>query len=98
GPETPAGKPDPQQSTAVILTGSYSGVGIHTILQIHRSFPNYFKNLLFVSVGVIDSGAFKGEDELGALQENTRQSLAKYVELARKLGFQADYRMKIGIE
>jgi len=98
GPETPVGKPDTKQPTAVILTGSYSGVGIHTILQIHRSFPNYFKNLLFVSVAVIDSGAFKGEDELGALHENTRKSMEKYVELARKLGFQADYRMKVGIE
>ncbi len=96
---TPAsGRPDPEKPTAVVLVGSYSGLGIHTILQIYRAFPSHFKNFLFVSIAVIDSGAFKGEDEIDALKADTEAMLEKYVQLAHRLGFPAAARMVIGTE
>ncbi|HEX8951427.1 MAG TPA: APC family permease, partial [Polyangia bacterium] len=54
------GEPDPRQPTAVLLVGSYGGVGIHSMLAIHKMVPGYFKNIVFVSVAVVDSGSFKG--------------------------------------
>ena len=42
-------------------SAGYGGLGIHTMLNVFRVFPGYFKNLVFVSVGVVDSGEFKGE-------------------------------------
>jgi hypothetical protein len=33
------------------------------MLSIQRSFPDYFANLIFVSVAVHDSGTFKGHNE-----------------------------------
>jgi len=89
---------DPRQPTAVLLVGSYSGLGIHTLLKVHRSFPGQFKNVIFVSVGVIDSGSFKGRDELTALKNSVEDQLLKYVDLARRLGFAADYRLVLGPE
>ena len=53
-----------RKPTAVVLVGSYGGLGIHTVLNAFRAFPGHFKNLVFVSVGVIDSGEFKGEDDV----------------------------------
>jgi amino acid transporter len=53
---------DPRAPTAALLVGGYGGLGIYSMLMIHRLFPGYFKNLLFLSVGVIDSGNFKGEE------------------------------------
>lgn len=88
----------PDEPTAVVLVGGYSGLGVHTILHIHRSFPNYFKNLVFVSVAVVDSGAFKGRDELDALRAHTEEDLQKYVALSRRLGFAATARSAIGTE
>src|SRR5262249_27008251 len=44
--------------TAVLLVGGYAGLGIHCLLSVQRLFPGYFKNFLFVSVGVIDSASF----------------------------------------
>jgi len=90
--------PDPAQRTAVILVGGYSGVGIHTVLHVHRSFPSQFKNLVFVSVGVIDSGVFKGRDELDALRKHTEAGMERYVQLANRLGFQGTYRIAIGTD
>jgi K+ transporter len=92
------GAPEPGQPTAVLLVGGYGGVGVHSLLTIQRHLPNYFKNVIFVSVAVVDSGSFKGAAEVGRLRESVDDSLKKYVELARRLGWNADYRTATGIE
>jgi hypothetical protein len=40
-------------------------------MQLFRAVPSHFKNLVFVSVGVIDSGGFKGAEAVEALGANT---------------------------
>jgi amino acid transporter len=89
---------DPSKPTAVLLTGNYGGLGVHSVLTLLKMFPNHFSNLVFVSVGVIDSGNFKGATEVERLKHQTRESLGKYVGLARRLGLSAEYRMAIGTE
>src|SRR2546423_14199085 len=75
---------DPNEHTAVILVGGYSGLGVHTLLNAVRFMPKYFKNMIFISVGVVDSGNFKGVEELESLRQHVETSLEKYVELARR--------------
>jgi amino acid transporter len=91
-------KPDPTKPTAVVLVGSYGGLGIHTVLNIFRSFPGHFRNLVFVSVGVVDSGEFKGEDAIEGLEKRTEEMLRKYVDLARALQIPATSRYSIGTD
>ena len=91
-------EPDPTKPTAVVLVGSYGGLGIHTVLNAFRSFPGHFKNLVFVSVGVIDSGGFKGEETFDALRERTEETLGRYLQLASGLGIAATYRYAIGTD
>ncbi len=86
---------DKNLPTCVLLVSDFNGLGIYTLLAINRDFPNVFKNVIFVSVGVVDSGAFKGIEKLKELEKKTVDSLKKYVILARRLGFKADYRYKI---
>ena len=57
-----------------------------------------YKNIIFVSIGVADSGVFKGAEEMEALKESTVASLKKYVDLARRLGIRADYRLDVGTD
>ncbi len=94
----PPGPPDPQQPTAVVLVGGYSGFGVHTTYNVFRAFPNHFKSLVFVSVGVIDSGGFKGEDSIDRLRVETEQMLARYAELASRLGVPAATRLAVGTD
>ncbi|MFL5533887.1 MAG: APC family permease [Gemmatimonadales bacterium] len=94
----PALSPDPKQPIAAILVGSYGGVGIHTVLNVFRTFPGHFKGVLFICVGVIDSGEFKGEHALEELTRRTEDVLARYVELAAGLGVPATSRLAIGTE
>lgn len=83
------GEPDAAKPTAVLLVGSFGGIGIHSLLSLQKMFPNYFANVIFVSVAVIDSGSFKGKEEVDALNKSVERTLAKYVELARRLGWNA---------
>jgi amino acid transporter len=91
-------EPDPRKPTAAVLVGSYGGVGIHTVLNIFRAFPGYFEGMVFLSVGVVDSGEFKGENAVQELRSRTEGMLARYVELAASMGVPATARMSIGTE
>ncbi len=100
-PRTGEAKPrslDPKAPTAVLLVSSYNGFGIHTLLSILRYFPGLYKQVIFVSVAVVDSGTFKGKEEIEALQRHTQEDLEKYVEVARRLGLAADSVWGVGTE
>jgi len=88
----------PEGPTAVVLVESYAGLGIHTLLTVQRMFPRHFKNLVFVSVGLVDSGQFKGTESVRALEEKVRGDLEQYVELAQRMGFYAEYRFTVGTD
>lgn len=89
---------DPKLPTAVLLVGSFNGLGVHTLLSTVRFFPGLYRQFIFVSVAVVDSGSFKGQEEIEALQRKTRDDLDRYVTLARGLGFAAEGRTETGIE
>jgi amino acid transporter len=89
---------DPRAPTAVLLVSAFNGFGVHIMLSILRFFPGLYKQFVFISVAVVDSGSFKGSEELEALQRHTEEDLAKYVDLARRLGFPATSFSTMGIE
>jgi len=87
-----------KKPTAVLLVGGFSGLGIHSLLTVIKLFPRYFANVIFMSVGVVDSATFQGVDEVDRVRERTEEALRKYVDLARGMGIPADYRMSMGTE
>jgi hypothetical protein len=89
---------NPHKMTAVQLVTGYHGFGINTFYSINKNFPGIYENFIFVSIAVVDSGTFKGAAELEALSKSTKKSLEKYVDLAREMGFAADFRMDIGTD
>lgn len=84
--------------TAIILVNGFNGFGIHTLLSVVRYFPNVFKNYIFLSIAVVDSGMFKGISELNALVETRKKELMKYVTITRRHGFPAEYRVAMGTD
>jgi amino acid transporter len=84
--------------TAIQLVNGYNGFGIHTFLSIIRSFPGLYKNFIFVSVAEVDVGSFKGSEAIEKLSVSTARMLKNYADLARKLGFAADYRSDMGTD
>lgn len=93
-----AGEPDPTQPTAVVLVGGYSGLGIHTLLNVFRAFPRVYKGVVFLSIGALDSDAIKNDN---AVEEKTRKvkaELDRYVSLARRMGVPATSRFGIATD
>jgi amino acid transporter len=90
--------PDPGQPAAAILVGGYSGLGVHTLLNAVRFAPGYFKSVIFISVGVVDTGNFKGADAVDGLRDFTEETLKEYITLAQKLGLPATSYMSIGTD
>jgi len=88
----------PDGPTAIVLVESFAGLGIHTLLSVQRMFPRHFKNFVFCSVGLVDSGQFKGTGEIHALEEKVRGDLERYVHLAQRMGYYTEYRYTLGTD
>lgn len=84
--------------TAAILVASYGGLGLQTVKSILANFPGIYKNFVFISVGVIDSGVFKGEEAMHELEIETEKMLQKYVVLMKGLGAESSFRFGAGTE
>jgi len=95
-------EPVPQKNanapTAAIIVRDFDGVAVHALLTIPRLFPNHFKNVVFISVGVIDSGQFKGHIEIENLRKAKEEDLKSFVEFANCLGWYAEYRYSLGVD
>lgn len=91
-------KPDYNEKTAVIMVNGYNGIGLSAISSIFRMFGDSFKNFVFVEIGVIDSGVFKGTEELKNLQEYIKKDSSRYVEFMKRNGYHSENITAIGID
>ena len=88
----------PDGPTAIVMVESYAGLGIHTLLSIQRMFPRHYKNIVFCSVGLVDSGQFKGVQDVKALEDKVRVDLERYIQLAQRMGYYSEYRYTLGTD
>lgn len=96
--KNPVPAKNPDAATAVLIVRKFEGLAIHSLLKIPQLFPNQFENVVFVSVGVIDSGQFKGQREIENLRRAKEEDLKSFVEFASCLGWYAEYRCSLGID
>lgn len=89
---------DREAPTAVVLVGGYGGLGVHTFFKVQQFIPRHFRNFVFVSVGVVDSSNFKGEEAVDEIKERTAKSLEQYVALANRAGLSAVSYMALGTD
>jgi amino acid transporter len=90
--------PDPKARTAVILVNGYNGLGLHTIMNVPRMFGNTFRNLVFVQVGSVDAGNFKGAADIDDLRAHTEAEAQRYVRFAQARGYGAKAFTTIGYD
>jgi amino acid transporter len=90
-------KPDPDAKTAVILVNGFNGMGLHILFNVMRLFGASFKNFIFLQVGVVDAGNFKGASEVDRLKEDVESSAEKYVSYMRRHGFYSEAVTSLGV-
>jgi K+ transporter len=84
------GKLDVNAQTAVVLVNGFNGLGVHTLMGVIRNFGIGFKNFVFLQVGVVDAGNFKGVEAVEELKASVRKDLEKYVEFMHGHGYYAE--------
>jgi len=95
---TPVLEPDPKSKTAVVLVNGFNGIGLHTLFAIIRVFGDSFRNFVFMSVGMIDAGNFKGAEEMGHLEKHVEDQLDRYVRFMRRRGYYAESIHRLGVD
>jgi len=84
--------------TAVILVNGFNGLGLHTLFNVSRFFGKEFKNFVFVQIGVVDAGNFKGAAEVNNLDAQIKKDLSRYVELMQRHGSFAEGLAYMGVD
>ena len=84
--------------TAVIFVNGFNGLGVHTLLSVSRLFGKDIKNYVFMQIGVVDAGVFKGASELARLRTNMERDLNTYVEIMRERGYHAEAHWAVGTD
>ena len=89
---------DPLEKTAVLFVNGFTGTGLHTLFNIIRFFKGMYKNFVFVQIGIIDSGVFKGGEEIETLRSHIAADSAKYVKYMKLHGYYAESITSIAID
>jgi amino acid transporter len=87
-----------EAKTAVLFANGFSGTGLHTLFSIIRFFGGTYKNFVFVQIGLIDSGVFKGADEINDLKKNIETDADRYVQYMRQNGYYAESITSVAID
>ena len=94
-PPLPAPLParlDQDARTAIVMVGSKGrGTAMHTLLWIHRIFPNVFSNFVFVSVGEVDVERLAAENGIEQLHARMEENLGQLAAYCQHRGWPAQY-------
>ncbi len=83
---------------AIVFVNGFNGLGLHTLFGAVRLFGGGFGRFVFVQIGILDAGNFKGADEIDRLQEHVRREGERYVAFIRARGGQAEAVTTVGHE
>jgi hypothetical protein len=89
---------NPHAKTAIILVNGFNGLGLHTLFGVTRLFGQEFKNFVFVEIGVIDAGSFKGVDEVEHLKTKIKNDVRRYIAFVQSQGYYANGFTATGID
>jgi amino acid transporter len=89
---------DEKAKTAILFVSGFNGVGLHSLLNIERLFGGIFRNFVFVHIGIVDAGNFKGVQEVDHLKAHVQGELAKYQAFCAREGYFSDCRFALGVD
>ncbi|MGA2140920.1 MAG: APC family permease [Brevinematales bacterium] len=89
---------DAKAKTAVLFVNGFTGLGLHTLFAILRLFSGVYKNFVFVQIGQIDSGVFKGHSEMQELDNQCTEDAGKYINYMNYNGFYAECFTSLAVD
>lgn len=89
---------DSKAKTAIVMVSGFNGMGLHTLFAVKRLFGDSYRNYVFMQVGLIDAGNFKGADEIEHLRHHVHAQLQRYVNFMRRRGYYAESVSSLGVD
>jgi len=89
---------NPKSKTAVIMVNGFNGLGLHTLFSVIRLFGDVYKNFIFVEVGIVDAGNYKGITEVERLQAMVKTDVDRYITYMKRNGYYAEGYTAVGID
>lgn len=96
--EHPPEQYDPNAPTAVLLVNGFNGLGLATLLTLRRLFRDLYRNVIFISVGEVESSLLKGPDDVQRLEHQVADDLSEYCTFAADLGLHAELRVGLSAD
>lgn len=87
-----------KEPTAVIFVGASRGAAMHSLLTIKRTFKDYYKNYVFIDVGVIDSFSMIGKNKIKQLKRSIHGDLDYLVEFCQSHNIPAMSKFELTID
>lgn len=81
--------------TAIVFVNGFNGLGLHTLLGAIRLFGR-FRHYVFVQVGIVDAGNFKGAAEVENLRTHIASEVKRYVAFVSARGGEASAVTALG--
>jgi len=89
---------DPTAKTAVLLVSGFNGRELHTLFSVFRTFEKTFRNFVFVDIGMVDAGNFKGLAEIEHLRAQIKSDLDRFIYFVQRHGYYAEGFYSIGVD
>ncbi|MCE5294321.1 MAG: APC family permease, partial [Chlamydiales bacterium] len=84
--------------TAVLFVSSVTSPALQCIAQTIKFFGKSINHFVFIRIGIIDAGSFKGGDEVQHLEEYIKLDSIKLVKMMEKLGYSAESQVSVGLD
>ena len=84
--------------TAVILVNGYNGLGVNLLMNTVSKLGDIYHRYIFVQVGVVDTGNFKGSGDADKLNNYIKNECQKYVDLMKIKGYESEAYTSIGTD
>jgi hypothetical protein len=94
----PVQMPTMKDRTAVFLVKDFRGIGLQTLFNFFKSFGDSFSNFIFIQVGLIDSSAFKSQEDLKKVEDKVQFEAERYVNLLKRQGYHAEAKCFFGTD
>jgi len=98
--KTPMSESNPSGNsrTAILLIGTQNWLAKQLISNILKIFGNTFEHYVFVYVGIVDAGSFKGKEEIKGLERFLEDESENIVNMMREKGYNAEGIISIGVD
>lgn len=89
---------EPATHTAVLFISGNTNLALYSVAQAIKLLGNSIEHFVFIQVGIIDAGSFKGEQEIALLEQHVTAESLKVVKTMQKKGYSAESYVSVGLD